>query len=472
MGRYHMCWLLGLFILAACAAPLHIRNQESKEPRIAWPDERLFDPGSIVLGMALSGGGTRAASFAYGVMKELAAIIVPLSDGRTSNLLREVDYISSVSGGSFTAAFYAIHQEDPDWGQQLEQKVLREDIERGIFLRLLNPANLLPVIFTNYSRTDVAAEYYGEEIFGKSTMAKLPKRPWLILNATDLVTGIRFEFSKEFFSCLGSDLPSFPIGHAVAASSALPVAFKPITLKSFGQKHKSCVTDQDEGYIEAGFTDFYRRNMALRKIKYLKTDAVRYAHLSDGGITDNLGLQGLLERFRDGPLANKLRNSHVKGVLFISVNAATASDTKAGVQSQGPTFLGVIDRALDLMLENATARTATVFYDRLDESVQRGECGHYADRHCLFIDVKFNDMREKEKRDALNAIGTRLRLETSEVNDLIDAGRSVLYCGNGQRNWKALVETVKLFEQEAGRTGFAMQLEESAKQKCSGWPET
>ncbi len=472
MKRCHRWVLVALMALAGCASSLHVRNQEATGVGRVWPDERLFSPAPLVLGLAFSGGGTRAASLAYGVMKELEAIPVPLPGGGTSNLLKEVDYISSVSGGSFAAAFYTLFQDDPEWGEHFEQKVLREPLEDRLLWRLLNPVNLIPVALTDYSRTDVAAEYYGEQIFDNRRMRDLPRRPWLILNATDMVTGIRFEFTSDFFACLGSDVAGFPVGHAVAASSAFPVAFKPVTLMSFGQERDGCITDRDEGYIEANFTDLYRRNMALRKVKHLGRDTIQYIHLSDGGITDNLGLQGLLERFRDGSLANGMRNGQVKGVLFISVNAANASDTISGEQREGPSSAEVIVRSLDLMLENASARTATVFFDGVSESVREGECAFFAHGQCFLIDIKFNDVNDKATRDLLNGIGTRLQLKENEVDALIDAGRTLLYCGNGQANWKALVKMVQLFEQEAGTTGFVDRIEASARGKCQGWPDT
>jgi NTE family protein len=58
--------------------------------------------------LAFSGGGTRAAAFAYGVLEELAATPVVLG-GRPRRLLDEVDLISAVSGGSFTAAYYGLY---------------------------------------------------------------------------------------------------------------------------------------------------------------------------------------------------------------------------------------------------------------------------------------------------------------------------------------------------------------------------
>ena len=57
--------------------------------------------------VTFSGGGTRAAALAYGVLEELRATPIRGS-GADATLLDEVDVISSVSGGSFTAAYYAL----------------------------------------------------------------------------------------------------------------------------------------------------------------------------------------------------------------------------------------------------------------------------------------------------------------------------------------------------------------------------
>src|SRR4030095_15524018 len=58
--------------------------------------------------LACSGGGARAAAFAYGVLEELAVTHVAF-DGRVRSLVDEIDQISGVSGGSFTAAYLRLH---------------------------------------------------------------------------------------------------------------------------------------------------------------------------------------------------------------------------------------------------------------------------------------------------------------------------------------------------------------------------
>ena len=90
----------------------------------------------LLLMLAFSGGGTRAASLSYGVLEELARTPVGM-EGTQHRMLDEVDIISSVSGGSFTAAYYAL------WGDRIfsdfESKFLKKDVQSDLLLRLLAP---------------------------------------------------------------------------------------------------------------------------------------------------------------------------------------------------------------------------------------------------------------------------------------------------------------------------------------------
>ena len=61
--------------------------------------------------LAFSGGGTRAGAFSYGVLQQLKHITFTIPGGQQRRLLDEVDVISSVSGGSFTAAYYALRHD-------------------------------------------------------------------------------------------------------------------------------------------------------------------------------------------------------------------------------------------------------------------------------------------------------------------------------------------------------------------------
>src|SRR6266576_575548 len=145
----------------------------------------------LLLMLAFSGGGTRAAALDYGVLEELARTGVgPPSEQH--RLLDEVDLISSVSGGSFTAAYYAL------WGDRIfsdfESKFLKKDVQSDLLLRLLAPWNQIRLTSPKFSRSDLVAEYYDHLLFKGATFADLMTRsnhPFLSINATDVASGAR-----------------------------------------------------------------------------------------------------------------------------------------------------------------------------------------------------------------------------------------------------------------------------------------
>jgi NTE family protein len=182
--------------------------------------------------LAFSGGGTRASAFAYGALKELAATELTTKKG-SRPLLQEVDAISSVSGGSFTSAYYGLHGEKIF--TEFESRFLRRNVEGALFRKLFNPLNWARLLSRAYGRGDLAAAYYDEAIFEGATFADFqrPDAPMIIINATDLATGNRIPFSKGTFGLLCADLSTYPVSRAVAASSAVPVIFSPIILENF-----------------------------------------------------------------------------------------------------------------------------------------------------------------------------------------------------------------------------------------------
>ena len=79
--------------------------------------------------VAFSGGGTRAAYFAYGVLQELAGTEVMTANGSLP-LIKEIDIISSVSGGSFTSAYYGLYGDRIF--EDYEEQFLRQDVQSDL----------------------------------------------------------------------------------------------------------------------------------------------------------------------------------------------------------------------------------------------------------------------------------------------------------------------------------------------------
>ncbi|MBI4591272.1 MAG: patatin-like phospholipase family protein, partial [Candidatus Rokubacteria bacterium] len=272
-------------------------------------------------------------------------------------------------------------------------------------------------------------------------------RPRLILNATDLVTGVRFEFSPETFRCLESDLAQYPLGNAVAASSALPGAFASITLQNFGPEAIECLTQRDRQSLSEGtrLVNPVRYARAERRLRYLDRVKTGYVHLSDGGITDNLGLDAFLDLFEgDGAIGQRINQRKLKAVAVISVNATPAAPVNLGKGARSPTVFDVVMRAFDLYLEDAGQATLGDLAASRREKVKFiKDTGR--DTRLFFIEVKFDDLSDPKRRARLSAIGTRLSLLESDVDGLIDAGKTLLHAGRGGENQVEIDGLVEVF---------------------------
>jgi len=108
--RLSVCLVLSLG--SACSTTYKTDNQaitqiDETSGYRRFDQHRTDDRGDTTILLAFSGGGTRAAALSYGVMQELRDTLVD-TDGKSTRLLDEVDTISSVSGGSFTSAYYGL----------------------------------------------------------------------------------------------------------------------------------------------------------------------------------------------------------------------------------------------------------------------------------------------------------------------------------------------------------------------------
>ena len=103
----------GLLLLVGCATRQvnpPIANYSTGRLRQFQRQWHRGDQQDLVI-LAFSGGGTRAAVFSYGVLETLRGIEVVTKTGRKTRLLDEVDVITGVSGGSFTALAYGLYGE-------------------------------------------------------------------------------------------------------------------------------------------------------------------------------------------------------------------------------------------------------------------------------------------------------------------------------------------------------------------------
>lgn len=267
------------------------------------------------IAVSFSGGGTRAAALALGALRGLEETKL-LINGRKTSLVNEIDILSSVSGGSVTAAYFALHGRNGF--ADLEQNFLREDVQGALIQTALNPVTWIRLATPSYSRIDALAEYFDEKVFEAKSYQDLleaagdgnDRRPYTIINAADMDTGAVFSFTQDQMDLLCSDLLKLKISDAVAASAAFPVALTALTLKNrspckaqrnapanffSGWEKKGernlpsrVVQETDPATLKLNPGRYRRGQLALT---YLNEDGRKdYVHLLDGGVADNLGL--------------------------------------------------------------------------------------------------------------------------------------------------------------------------------------
>ena len=384
-------------------------------------------PEMLVL-VAFSGGGTRAAAFAYGALQELRDTEVMTEHGPRP-LLGEVDMISSVSGGSFTSAYYALHGDRIF--DDFEERFLRENIEGDLLLQVFRPISWARLFSATYTRSDIAANYYDEKLFDGATFGDLrrPDAPLIVINSTDLATGNRFAFTTDDFSYICADVDRYPISRAVAASSAVPVLLSPVTLENFAG---TCEFEPPAWLSEALADEtLTSRKLVGRAIQgYLNRNEHPFLHLVDGGIADNLGLRTFYEAVHihgGDPLVafQKMKHSNVRHVLIISIDAHVEKKKEWALERNVPSLADVVQSVSADQIQRYSVDTIEL----VRHSFERWTHDASTPEHPLsfdFVEVSFEAERDPEVRESLNAIGTNFHLRDKEVDQLISVARKVL----------------------------------------------
>jgi NTE family protein len=377
----------------------------------------------LTLAIAFSGGGTRAAALAYGVLQELRDTVVPI-DGQDRSLLEAITVISSVSGGSFTSAYYGLY------GDRIfvdyEERFLRSDVEGALLRGFLNPLRW----FSSHGRTEMAVSYYQQALFGDATFGDLARRdaPLILINSSDLSTGGRFSFVQEYFDLLCSDLGRFPLARAVTASSAVPVLFEPVVVENYS----GCAEGVPPWLIAAKARDRgdeYLNMVVQDDLAYRNKIGFRFAQFVDGGITDNLGLRALLDAVELAGGAEKylqtLDIARPRRIAIISVNAAADSPGGIGESNRAPTFEQTMNAVTNVQLDRYNVATLQQTQQSLDRwtrelSTPERPVSSY------FIRLSFEDVPDVPLRRFLNDIPTSFVLDKVQVARLIATGRELL----------------------------------------------
>jgi NTE family protein len=224
-----------LLLSAACTTTFDNAPQNVAETAasLAAAQAQRDVVGANLIALSLSGGGLRASAFALGVMQGLAESKVA---GGGADLFDDLSFISSVSGGSLTAAYIGL--KGRPGLQRFRTEVLVRNFERDLRLSVLAPANLLRLLAGGLNDRSNFGRTLDADVFQGATFADLwrTNKPDVWINATDLYNRTPFPFIPPVFQGLCSDLARLPVAEAVAASMAVPLAFAPVVLRTHAER--------------------------------------------------------------------------------------------------------------------------------------------------------------------------------------------------------------------------------------------
>jgi predicted acylesterase/phospholipase RssA len=266
--------------------------------------EETMNTGPAV-GLALSGGGSRAIAFGLGCLRAL----------HDCDVLCHVRVVSGISGGSVLAAMWAYGPPTFIEFDDAVTAMLRRGLQHDLIRRALAPhalargaagtiraIRILPGHYPrSFTRTELLAQVLRSRLFGSRDVSEVTQ-PNLttIISATDLTTTNAVRFGNVTSSCsaFGRIAGRVPVADAVAASAAFPV-FLPALTRSY---------------------EF--QNSQGDNVKHTLT-------MTDGGVYDNLGLLPLM------PGRSPAHSSHVYQLdHLIAVDAG-----RGRTHTSGPAYL-------------------------------------------------------------------------------------------------------------------------------------
>lgn len=453
--RRNAPWFLVLaaVALAGCAtrpinAPLKEVDRKAGYRYESRPERPDNDPATVVV-LAFSGGGMRAAAFSYGMLEELRRTEISVG-GKRRRLIDEVDLITGVSGGSFTALAYGLY------GERLfddyVDRFLKRDVQAELVSRLLSPANWPALGSEGWGRSELAAGLYDEILFDGRTYGDLMAVPGPMIRATatDLSTGSRVTFSQAEFDVICSDLASMPVSRAAAASSAVPLVLSPVTINNYGG---TC------GYVPPFWVRQFedpknrlrpagRTLQRIREMKAFEDGANRpYLHLVDGGLADNLGIRGIVETLEEYEASLALRRSariaNIDRVVVIVVNSLSVPKTDWDRFVRPPNDLQILLKATGVPIDRYSYEGVELLRDivaRWNTMRALNEAGAFAnannptlaravdvpDIELYAIDASFDAHPSPSERAYLNEMPTSWVLTGEQVDRLRAAAGAVL----------------------------------------------
>ena len=242
---------------------------EASPDPVRWlPTDERSEP-TDGLGLCLSGGGYRAMLYHLGSLWRLS----------DAGFLGRLDRVSSVSGGSITAAVLGQNWSELGFDGRGVAEGYEEHVVgpvRELASRTVDEGAIAFGILTPDTIGERVAAALRKHLFGERTLQDLPDSPRFVINATNLASGVLWRFSRPYMAdyrvgTIGS--PSIALAEAVAASAAFPPVLSPFVLELEDQPWETVDGNELTG-------PEYRERVVL----------------ADGGVYDNLGLETVWKR--------------------------------------------------------------------------------------------------------------------------------------------------------------------------------
>ena len=246
------------------------------------------------IGLALSGGGFRAASFHLGVLKRMEEL----------GVLGRVNVVSTVSGGAIVGALYALRCSARGNGfpgsypiaeliAEMRPRLTANLRGRALFGRPDHAVrSLLSFPLPTIRRMPLIVRLLDRAFYEGSRLSDLPE--WILINATNLRTGKAWKFftdrAGDYLAGATEKTSGILVAEAVGASAAYPLLVDPYPLRTRWEDLRGDLLDEDRWQRPAGRSpaDFSRWRR-----RYGKPSGEVAFPLVDGGVYDNEGLNGL-----------------------------------------------------------------------------------------------------------------------------------------------------------------------------------
>ncbi len=452
LRRVGLLWCLSLALAACATRPVNPPITQAGLGggyRLETRPARTADSDNLVI-LAFSGGGTRAAAFSYGTLEFLRSTEFVSSTGNTGRLIDAVGVITGVSGGSFTALAYGLYGDR--LFEEYERRFLKRDVQGELIKRAATPTQWPSLLSGTWGRSELASELYDEILFGNATFADLQRSsgPMIQVSATDLSTGARFGFNQGMFDILCSDLGQVRLSRAAAASSAVPVVLSPVTLRNHGGSCGWAPPVWTERFLNSS-TPPRPAARAIRSMRALQAfgDGVArpYLHLVDGGVSDNVGMRGVLDALEVtealhfvGEPTNIGRSKRI--VVFV-VNSLSSPPTPWDRSDTPPGAVDIMLKSAGVPIDHFSYESIELLRDismrwRVMNDIRTKAGSSAADPDIVAatqvppaeiyaIDVSFAALKGDPEFDYLNSLPTSFTLPDEAVDRLrAAAGRIIM----------------------------------------------